>query len=295
MRKKDAKKEKEILITAKNLFASRSYKGTSMQTIAETCGLSKGTLYLYYKSKEELLISILEYYSRYMEEEIIAIEADSQLPQKEKLAEQLKIIINHYIENQEFYRVQDQEMRQSDNAEVYRQMQFNTTVNFNWIEHSLLKIYGDAIQPYVTDGAFTLIGITRQYMEHTIMHHLPVNLDQVIRYCIDQVDIILTHLPNSSHPPLMNDHLRSLYLHEDPEERLNPLEITKQLKSKVKANEPSELTEEFNESLSILEKELMNLRPNTTILKGMIHNLKASELHPAEIHKLTESLHLKMK
>ncbi|WP_078394788.1 TetR/AcrR family transcriptional regulator [Shouchella patagoniensis] len=293
MRKKDLEKEKEILVTAKNLFSSKSYKGTSMQTIAETCGISKGTLYLYFKSKEELLISILEYYFRYIEDQIIAIEADTVLSQKEKLANQLKIVINHYIENQEFYRVQDQEMRHLENKQLYRQMQSKSTINFNWVEQSLLKIYGDSIKPYVTDGAFTLIGITRQYMELVVMHQLPADLDQVIRYCIDQVDIVLKNLPHSSYPPFMNNHLRSLYLDEDPEERLNPLEITKQMKADLKQGQLDEVKEEALQTLAILEKELMNLKPNPIIIKGMVRNLRATKRQLNLLDKLIESLHIK--
>jgi len=49
-----------ILESAAQLFARRGYSGTSMNQVAEACGLSKATLYHYYKDKYALLVSIAE-------------------------------------------------------------------------------------------------------------------------------------------------------------------------------------------------------------------------------------------
>jgi len=60
--KKEQRKEQhrlEILQTAEQVFARNGYHPTTMDAIAESCGWSKGTLYLYFKSKEDLFFSIL--------------------------------------------------------------------------------------------------------------------------------------------------------------------------------------------------------------------------------------------
>lgn len=49
-----------ILASAAALFARRGYPGTSMNQVAEACGLSKATLYHYYKDKYALLVSIAD-------------------------------------------------------------------------------------------------------------------------------------------------------------------------------------------------------------------------------------------
>jgi AcrR family transcriptional regulator len=49
-----------ILAHAAALFARGGYPGTSMNQVAEACGLSKATLYHYYRDKYELLVSIAE-------------------------------------------------------------------------------------------------------------------------------------------------------------------------------------------------------------------------------------------
>ena len=49
-----------ILSHAAALFARGGYPGTSMNQVAEACGLSKATLYHYYRDKYELLVSIAD-------------------------------------------------------------------------------------------------------------------------------------------------------------------------------------------------------------------------------------------
>ncbi len=44
------------------LFATKGVNATSVQEIVTTCGISKGAFYLYFKSKDELLLATLRYY-----------------------------------------------------------------------------------------------------------------------------------------------------------------------------------------------------------------------------------------
>lgn len=49
----------EIQAAAKGLFFSKGLKGTTMESIAKKAGLSKGAVYFYFKSKEDLYISMM--------------------------------------------------------------------------------------------------------------------------------------------------------------------------------------------------------------------------------------------
>ena len=50
----------DIIDAAKHVFFKRGLNATTMDQIAKRAELSKGTLYLYFKSKEELYVSLLE-------------------------------------------------------------------------------------------------------------------------------------------------------------------------------------------------------------------------------------------
>jgi TetR/AcrR family transcriptional regulator len=57
-REKENRKQ-QILEAGEKLFIQKGLQSTTMDEIANVCELSKGTLYLYYKSKEELFFSII--------------------------------------------------------------------------------------------------------------------------------------------------------------------------------------------------------------------------------------------
>ena len=53
-------RKKDILEAALVLFAEKDFHEVTVDEIAECVGLSKGTLYLYFKNKEDLFFSIIE-------------------------------------------------------------------------------------------------------------------------------------------------------------------------------------------------------------------------------------------
>lgn len=71
-RKKDADKRQLILGEAKRMFASKGYEGTSMGGLAAELGISVGSLYTYFNSKETLMNTIIEEgwdeFARFLEE-----------------------------------------------------------------------------------------------------------------------------------------------------------------------------------------------------------------------------------
>jgi AcrR family transcriptional regulator len=50
----------EIRDQANSLFSRISFAKTSVADIAKACGLGKGTIYLYFKSKDEILLAIID-------------------------------------------------------------------------------------------------------------------------------------------------------------------------------------------------------------------------------------------
>lgn len=51
---------RHIVATATALFTTRGYEATSIETVLETAGVSRGALYHHFKSKEALYIAVLE-------------------------------------------------------------------------------------------------------------------------------------------------------------------------------------------------------------------------------------------
>lgn len=55
-------KKQLIMEKASELFSEQGFEATSVQQITERCGISKGAFYLSFKTKDELMMSIVDYY-----------------------------------------------------------------------------------------------------------------------------------------------------------------------------------------------------------------------------------------
>jgi len=71
----ESDKRRQILEGARAIFMSAGFDGASMGEIARAAGVSKGTLYVYFDSKEALFEAIFEEESRQQAEQVFALDS----------------------------------------------------------------------------------------------------------------------------------------------------------------------------------------------------------------------------
>ena len=99
-----------ILARAAHLFAHRGYSATSMNQVAEAAGLSKATLYHYYRDKYSLLVSIAETHVSGLEDLVAQVEAQSLAPEQ-RLRELIRRIVEEYAGAQNAHRVLTEDVK----------------------------------------------------------------------------------------------------------------------------------------------------------------------------------------
>jgi len=82
-----------ILARAAALFARGGYPGTSMNEVAQACGLSKATLYHYHRDKYELLVSIAEEHVTRLQGVV-----DEALAEEATPAGQMRVLVRRLVE-----------------------------------------------------------------------------------------------------------------------------------------------------------------------------------------------------
>ena len=60
MGEKSAQKRKYIVETARGVFVEKGYKDVTMKDIVDACKISRGGLYLYFASTEEIFMDVLK-------------------------------------------------------------------------------------------------------------------------------------------------------------------------------------------------------------------------------------------
>lgn len=146
-----------IVETATKLFHKKGYHNTSTRDIAKAAGVSVGSLYQYFRHKEDLMVLILQAFMELIEENIIPI-ADAEIDPVQKLDR----IINKY------YRLLDQNHVKT--SILYHQsggMSINTRSYFNDVEDMVHDKFGRIIKEGMESGVFQKVNA--EFMAHNIV------------------------------------------------------------------------------------------------------------------------------
>jgi TetR/AcrR family transcriptional regulator len=108
-----------ILAHAAQLFAERGYPATSMNQVAEAAGLSKATLYHYYRDKNTLLVNIVEGHVSRLEALVDEV-ADQSLAPEQRVRELIRRFVEEYSGAQHAHRVLTEDVRFLEDADRER-------------------------------------------------------------------------------------------------------------------------------------------------------------------------------
>ena len=99
------KRKREILEKSFQLFIEDGYEDVTYQKIADKCGITRTTLYIYFKNKREILLWSIKQLTNDVEQELIGIIKNNQIDSIECLKRIFLCIIDIAESNRAFFRV----------------------------------------------------------------------------------------------------------------------------------------------------------------------------------------------
>lgn len=96
-REKSFATKNKILNAASMLFLEKGYEETTMQDIMESSGVSKGAIYHYFVSKQEIISFMIKDAQKHINTRFLEIVDDNSLSVEEKI----KAVITYFMENRE--------------------------------------------------------------------------------------------------------------------------------------------------------------------------------------------------
>ncbi len=134
-RKTDNKRRK-ILLAAINVFSSKGFHGSKVSDIAKEAGVADGTIYLYFKNKDDILIQLFDESLK-----VMLGNMHQALIEKKDPLERIKVFILMHLDSVEKYQsvaeVMQLELRQS-----HKFMKENVPKRFG----EYLNIIGDTVR-----------------------------------------------------------------------------------------------------------------------------------------------------
>jgi len=113
-------RKNQILEAALKLFARDSYENTTIENISKYCGISKGLVYNYFDSKENLLENVLNFG---LEKILKDFDPDKNgVLEVEEMKYFLERITEILIENRDFYKLYFQISLQKQGSEVIKKL-----------------------------------------------------------------------------------------------------------------------------------------------------------------------------
>ena len=97
--RKEREKERrrqQIIVAAKRVFSEKGFNKATMEDIAKEAELSPGTLYLYFKNKEELYASLSLRILQYLHIRVTHVNKEANLPPDKKLKALMEAMYDVY-------------------------------------------------------------------------------------------------------------------------------------------------------------------------------------------------------
>ncbi len=198
-RKEQAQRRQSILEAAREVFFDKGFMDATMDAIADRCDLAKGTLYLYFKSKEELYVSIMAEGMRLLKKDFDRI-SGLPSPADELLAEALQTYYGFYQENRKYFRI----MFLSSRPDVRERVPAELLEECLDSARGCMQILNDVIEKGMVNGAFrrvapwpvatilwsTVNGVIMNYEQDALYRDevlRGVSLEEMLRQSLDLV------------------------------------------------------------------------------------------------------------
>lgn len=99
------KRKHEILQKSLDVFVEEGYEDATFQKIADRCGITRTTLYIYFKNKHEIFLGSIKELLAGLESSINVVLEDESLSAEEALRKTCNILIDLCIESKKLFRV----------------------------------------------------------------------------------------------------------------------------------------------------------------------------------------------
>ncbi len=258
-------KEKRIIEAAMRLFAKKGVTSTSIQDIVNECDISKGSFYLYFKSKDALLLETFKYHFELIHSKMEEVK-NQDLEPRDLLIAQLSCQLNEINKHKDFIIMQMRENAIPKNPSIGAFIQKMNAESNLFVKKSLLAIYGASIETYIWDLSMILQGMIHSYLKFIILEKAEFNIDELASFLLKRMDDVVAGLKVSNEKPILSKEIENsifrLCSSMSREELLAKIEHSKQ-----------QLSGDLRVTLEVLEAEIKEDTPRIAVIQGMLANL----------------------
>ncbi|HET7578638.1 MAG TPA: TetR/AcrR family transcriptional regulator [Bacillales bacterium] len=287
-------KKEEIMHAAIHLFSERGYFSTSVQEIASSCGISKGSLYNFFDSKEDLLIQVIEHNHRKMLQRAVNVNLDSSQSERERLIKKVVVQMEDFRANKDFMVMLFRALPPHDNPKIPMLMKKIRVSMTNWHKKCLEEAFGSQVEPYIWDFVLMFQGALKEYLSLTVHEQKDIDLEKAARFIVARFDTMIRHTEESEpalSPKMMKEYeeLEMGLEPQSPEEQLDHL--FSEIKGFITNLTVSERDrQELHSAVQSLYEEIHGKEPQAFLIKALFLFLTEKEELKDPVHRLEATL-----
>lgn len=99
------KRKQEILEKSLDVFIDEGYEDATFQKIADRCGITRTTLYIYFHNKREIFLCSIKQLLSNLEASLFELTADNNGSAKDKLKSTISLVLKECLENKKLFNV----------------------------------------------------------------------------------------------------------------------------------------------------------------------------------------------
>ncbi|MFD1706118.1 TetR/AcrR family transcriptional regulator [Siminovitchia sediminis] len=256
-------KKQLIMEKAIELFANQGFEATSVQQITEQCGISKGAFYLSFKSKDELMLALLDHFMEQILSDIDYLVRNSEA--EDLLYLFYKTMFQSIEQRTDFAKIFLKEQIQTFN-EKFMESMYSYDKLFDMVILSMIEqVYGESIEQSKYDLIYCVKGFLSTYSQFLLLYHVPVDIELLSKSLAEKTNILAkyTTTPFISH--------EFVQMPKDfPGEKVTKEQIIAEIEEKMSEMEKSI----ERESLALLKQQLQNPSFSLAIVKGLMENIR---------------------
>jgi AcrR family transcriptional regulator len=257
-------KKQLIMEKALELFAKQGFEATSVQQITEHCGISKGAFYLSFKSKDELILALVDQFMVQFTSDIdYVVKYTTQ--DSELLYKFYYTTFDAFLKHSDFAKVLIKEQTQTVNKELIGKMSYYDRLIENVILTMIERLYEDTIQHTKFDLIYCIKGFMSTYSHLFIFFNEPIDLKLLSESLVEKTNILAKHttIPFITHE-LIGKFRQPL------EEDMTKEQLVELIDQKLEEIEESV----ERESLVLLKQELLEPTFSEAIVRGLLENIR---------------------
>ncbi|KRG16421.1 transcriptional regulator [Virgibacillus soli] len=256
-------KKQLIMEKALELFAEQGFEATSVQQITDHCGISKGAFYLSFKSKDELILTLIDHFMRQITSDIDYLVKNS--PADQLLYQFYYTFHTYFHKHMNFARIFMKEQMQTLNQELIVKMHEYNKLHEKAILHMIERLYGDEVKQTKYDLIFCIKSFMKMYTELFLFENIQLDFALLSQTLVEKTNLLAEHMTL----PFITEDYNLLIDHG------KNLDITQEQLITIIDKNLSEMGDSLEkDSLLLLKQELTAPSLGLAITNGLIENIR---------------------